>query len=502
MSTTLTDRPRRRLLAGGFASSLALVLAASPASAEPAETAPPEHPATLAPRTDLANGQKRPPQDYDGRTRHTSAAEALLWIPRILLSPLYVVTEYGLRKPLGAVDGAVEKASLIPKAIDFLTFGPNNNAGIVPTAFVDFGFRPSIGVYFFYDDFLAPHNDLRFTISTGGEKYLKAKLADRIPLRVLKNEAGDFDVKTYLQLEVDALERPDFVFFGVGPESRYVDRGRFEERTVGGGARLHSDFWKGSFFESWLTIRGQDFADGDCAGPTLRPATGELACSVYDILRQVEAGRYPLPPGFGGYGSVKGGGRLVLDSRKPRPFKGTGVAVDVRSEVGGAFGGSVGGWLSYAASAAGFVDLTGTRRVLGLTLETRFVDPLRHAFEIPFTELVGAPRTDYVPDDDMMRGFVPGRLLGRSSVSATLDYEWPVWSYFDGTVQLAAGNVFGEHLQDFKPDLTRLSFVAGLTSPSSRDHGFNFLLGFGTKTIHDHATPESVRFYLGGTTGF
>ena len=61
---------------------------------------------------------------------------------------------------------------------------------------------------------------------------------------------------------------------------------------------------------------------------------------------------------------------------------------------------------------------------------------------------------------------------------------------------------FGEQFNDFKFERLRLSFVGGFTSPNTRDHQFNFQLGFGAKTIEQGGGPESLRFLVGGTTGF
>jgi hypothetical protein len=48
---------------------------------------------------------------------------------------LYFTTEFLLRRPLGALITAAERAN-VPKILyDFFTFGPDHTAGIVPTAF-------------------------------------------------------------------------------------------------------------------------------------------------------------------------------------------------------------------------------------------------------------------------------------------------------------------------------------------------------------------------------
>ena len=55
-------------------------------------------------------GPDRPVPDYDGRGEEpTDAGDVLLWVPRILVSPLYLTTEFLLRRPLGFVISEAEE---------------------------------------------------------------------------------------------------------------------------------------------------------------------------------------------------------------------------------------------------------------------------------------------------------------------------------------------------------------------------------------------------------
>lgn len=100
---------------------------------------------TFAPRLASA-GDKRPLPDYDGRGGEpTTAGDVLIWIPRIILAPLYLVSEYVIRWPLGLAIGGAERAGLPQTIYDIFAFGPDHKVGIVPTGYVDFGFRPSVG---------------------------------------------------------------------------------------------------------------------------------------------------------------------------------------------------------------------------------------------------------------------------------------------------------------------------------------------------------------------
>src|SRR5580704_8503419 len=112
---------------------------ASPASA----TVPPP---TAAPVV-LPPSPKRSLPDYGGEPSQTTAGDVALWVPRVIFYPVYLVSEYVIRRPLGAAETAAERANLPNKIYDFFTFGPDHKAGFLPIALVDFGFEPSVGVY-------------------------------------------------------------------------------------------------------------------------------------------------------------------------------------------------------------------------------------------------------------------------------------------------------------------------------------------------------------------
>lgn len=457
--------------------------------------APPSKAPPNPPRTDLGPSDKRPVPDFDGLPDETTVGEDLLWIPRIIFFPAYIVMDGLVRRPLGALTMAVEENEVIPTVTSLFTYG---DFGFVPTAFVDFGFRPSVGVYVFHDNFLAEGNDLRVSLATGGEHYFKAKVADRIPL-------GSRESKRYLQVEIDGLIRPDLLYWGTGSLTRHDDEGEFEIRTVGGGLRFHLPIVnESSFFEAWSLVRRLRFTNeiGELEDKIANEQAGFP--SNYDddsVYQRTLEGRYAAPIGFDGYTPQRNGLRFVVDSREKRPAPGSGVAVDVRAELGTDLEQNQGSWLSYAVSLGGFIDLTGTRRVLGFILDGRFVNGVGQD-DVPFMELVGAKRYDDTPDDDFMRGFVPGRLLGRTGIAATVEYDWPIWAFLDGTMQAQIGNTFDGGNDRFALDRSRLSFVGGIRSPNSRDHAFNLLVGFGTRPISEGGEPESLRFLLGGTTGF
>jgi hypothetical protein len=94
-----------------------------------------------------------------------------------------------------------------------------------------------------------------------------------------------------------------------------------------------------------------------------------------------------------------------------------------------------------------------------------------------------------------MPGYFPGRLLDRSAAIAKLDYRWPVAAWLDGSIQAAVGNVFGAHLNDFRPDMLRFSGAIGLTT--NGDLPIEMLLGFGTEAFAYGGAADSFRIAFG-----
>src|SRR5450755_2979389 len=74
---------------------------------------------------------KRKLPDYGNRgDPSTTVGDVAIWVPRILLSPVYLVTEYGIRWPLGHAIAAAERANVPQTLYDFFFFGPDHRAGV------------------------------------------------------------------------------------------------------------------------------------------------------------------------------------------------------------------------------------------------------------------------------------------------------------------------------------------------------------------------------------
>ena len=83
-----------------------------------------------------------------------------------------------------------------------------------------------------------------------------------------------------------------------------------------------------------------------------------------------------------------------------------------------------------------------------------------------------------------------------------MQYSWPIWIWLDGTMHVAAGNVWGEHLRDLDPKLLRFSTGIGFRTVNTPDHQFEVLIATGTETIEDGLRPNTIRILAGATRGF
>jgi len=205
--------------------------------------------------------------------------------------------------------------------------------------------------------------------------------------------------------------------------------------------------------------------------------------------------RFEEPYGYqSGYTVFYGKALFALDSRNPAPAPGSGVRLELRAEQGSEIEDEPNAYLRYGGALGGFWDLNDRGRVVSLWAGAYFADPLHGS--VPFTELVE------LGGAEAMRGFVPGRLLGRSAAVMTLAYRWPVWVQLAGSIQLCVGNVFGEHLEDFEPRLMRFSGAIGIESAGGRDNAIELLFGLGSETFADGGEITSFRFIFGTHYGF
>jgi len=426
---------------------------------------------------------KDPIPDYKGTGRKPPSPSGWLWIPRVLAAPLYLVSEFGLRQPMGLLIRSAEFGHWPVHLYDFFTFD-EHRAGIIPSFFVDFGTQPSVGFFFFYNDFIANRNDLRVHFGTWGLDWLNAKLIDRYELETDRSWIG---------FEAAFTRRADLSFYGTGPESSKDNVARYDSTRSELAPLFIDRFWRTSVLASRVGVRWVSYGTDTCCGDP-------------SIQERVARGDFPEPDGFGddyfvGFERLN----LTFDSREERPAPGTGFRWELLGEpVFQPRSSSPRGWIRYGTSLGGVVDLTGTQRNLSLMLTAEFADPLVGGV-VPFNEqiILGGgllPAGAFM--GGRMRGFRYGRLTDRSALVAELNYSWPIWVFLDGVLAVDVGNVFGPGLDGFQADLLRMTGVFGMRTNSERDQMFEILFGVGTETFRDGAGIESFRFALGTQRGF
>jgi hypothetical protein len=397
-----------------------------------------------------------------------------LWVPRVILSPLYFASEYVIRRPLALAIPAAERADLPNKIYDFFTFGPEHKAGFAPVGFVEFGFNPSAGIYAFWDDAFFAGNSLRLHAEAWPNDWLAGSLTERIRL----------DERRTLTLRVSGVRRPDNVFYGLGPSAPQSNQSRYGQDRVDVGAVMDWRLWRSSRVQAAMGFRSVSLYHGHF---------GEDP----SVEQEARAGAFTLPYGFDrGYGEEYNRLLFALDTRSSTREPVSGFRIEAQGEQGSDVRGSpASGWIRYGFGAGAFLDLNEYGRVVSLSVTTLFADPLG-SLPIPFTELVS------LGGNGPMRGFYPGRVVDRSAAVATLQYVWPIGVWFDGDIQAAVGNVFGEHLDAVAPGLLRFSGAIGLTTVGLQDAPLELLVGFGTETFDHGAQLDSLRATIGVPRSF
>lgn len=416
--------------------------------------------------------------DYDGRSEPgMSPEDAILWIPRVILWPIYAILDYVVRRPLGFILTTGER-----ERWDALQFPPISETepdwGLVPTIFVDFGFQPSGGLYLWTEDVLVPRNQMRFQIGFGGIDWLRGNVVDRYSF----DERGD----TIFEATLDAWMRPDRLFLGIGGDARSDRVSRYGRRQIDGTLAFRFRPWRSSFLRISTGVSANEFYDGSYV---------DRSDGQVPISEAFAQGWFERPPGWDGYVAYWQRVEGAIDTRQPRPVEGSGVRLEAHLEQGfDAMRVLDRRWLLYGGGVGAFWEVD-AGRTLGLWLVTGFATALGPE-AVPFTEL---------PDlggRGRMTAFRQGWLIGESVIAASLEYRYPIWVSVDGFVNVSAGNAFGPHLQDFDVEKLRMSFALGLRTVGDPDQSFTLQIGVGTDTFSNGTEPAILRVTAGMQEGF
>jgi len=447
---------------------------------------PVAQPSAPQPAAATTEGEREVP-DYDGREDQTSVGDALLWIPRVLFSPFYFLTEFVIRRPLGFVMQRLE-AGRVPEQLGGLArFGEGDRFFLIPTAHFDFLFRPNAGLYFRGEDVFFDGNDLRMQLSVGGREWVSGALEDSVELGGVR-----------LVLRGDVTRRDDGAFWGLGRDLAEEKRARFGWDGVDASIGLRATprpAWRRSEVSVRTGVRWRDFdADASFRGPSLDEAVAQ--------------GTLRAPAGLEGYLVGVTAANVRFDSRRPREGgeHGSGIRLEGDAEIAMDLeeGPAERLWARYGAQLAAYVDLTGAHHVVSLEVDLRLADALAGA--IPFTEMPtiggGISGGSGGQRSGPMQGFPGTFLSGPSAVAATLRYDWPIWTHLDGQLHFAVGNAFDERFDGFALRHLRMSFGLGITAIERENHFFELILAAGTNTFDAGPKVDSFRVAFGGTRAF
>ncbi|HEX8113914.1 MAG TPA: hypothetical protein VF516_39555 [Kofleriaceae bacterium] len=415
---------------------------------------------------------KREVPDYDGRGNPDAEGGSwALWIPRIVLSPLYVANEYVLRRPLGVLIAHAERARWADTVMEIFTFGEGDHNLIVPTALYDFGLLPCVGFYYAGDQMFVADNQLRIHAATWGSRWINATAADRYLL----------DQSDRVQARFEFKRSEDNLFVDLGPDGKHATESRYGLERVEGSAGYRRTLPGASRIDVEAGVHRISFVEGECCGDP-------------SLDTEIAHGQVMEPPGYrtpytAGFGRIA----LTLDSRRERPDPGGGAflhlearpSVDLHDERS---------WLAYSGAAGAAIDLTGHRRTLRASLAASFVDSMTGG-AVPFVEYP-------VLGGDAMAGFITGWMTGPSTAVGEVAYTWPAWLWLDAQTRLAVGNAFGERLDGFAARKLRMSADFGFTTSTAHEQGFELVLGVGTETFEQGAHVTSVRVAVGSRRGF
>ncbi len=442
---------------------------------------PPREP--VLPPVSAEPGEDRPLPNYDGRASEgTNAAQALIWLPRVVFFPVHLVFEYLIRFPLVQGLTKIEEYYVIKRVERIFTWR-DGKSGVYPTFLADFGLRPAVGLTTFHRDLFVRGNTFTAAIGTWGPRWLRISAANET--LVLDEDTGRVELSGFFDT------RPDQPFYGVGPATSKEDEVRFQWSRWQVGGRFLASLGGLSRLQFGTAFRHVDFLDDPIDPP-------------YDPTRM-------SAPGFdaGSYEILESEARLKIDTRDPdTEFKGgTGYLLELFGTFAFDPSSTSRNYVRWGAETAVFYDFTERGHVLALRLSTEIVEETGGT-EVPFTELASLGGLE------SMRGFLPRRFVGDSAVFGTLSYRYPVWSMIDAEVFSSVGNVFDDRLQGFALTRLYLNSGIGLRTNLDRDVALTFMFAVGSNRFDGLPTRpdlaqterdfriESYRVVFGLTQGF
>jgi hypothetical protein len=420
---------------------------------------------TATPRVAHADRVRRDPRrtlpDYDNRPPPPpSAGEVAAWIPRVVFFPLYAVTEYVIRAPLGYVTTQLERAHVIDR-LDRIMH-PLPNLRITPSLVVDLGLVTSGGLHLTWTDAGARHNTVRLIGATGGAHFWRLGATD----------SYEFAPRGFAGISVQYTERADWRFYGLGSNTLRRDEQRFNW--------ARTDI---RFYVDWATLHhvGVSAASGvryDRFGAPSVPLTLQTPVQGYDD-----------------HGTFYTEARMFADTRPMNRPGTTGARIEAAASAAQDTRLGTRQWVGGEVEGSVYVEVKHPGRVLSLRTYAAMVEPLG-SMQVPFVDLVT------LCGFESMQGFYWGRFRGESAALMTLSYRYPIWTYLDGMLFTEVGNTFGRHFEGF--DVRRLYGSAGIgfRTTGDRDLSFHGLIAIGSSRFDEGFEIQSVRLAFGINRGF
>lgn len=444
------------------------------AGAAAAQPASPEAPAGPQPSTEagaaaaqppatgsrLEPDQRKDPGQYRGRPRETTAADVLIWVPRIVFMPVFAVAEFGVRRPIYTAADWTDRNHVADRIDRILN--PTPDLSWAPIVSLDLGDNSSFGAKARWRNALVPGHELKASAEAGPAG----------SWRVTARDLWAFGSHVYTGVRGDFGELPNRPFFGLGPRSRSF-------RTNFSLARNEGFVFEGFQLGNHIRVELAQGYRFERSGPGLDPsidqhfATEEL-------------------PGYGDLHLALATLDYQLDSRRVRE-QNSGVRVVGNVTYGQDIRLAERAFLTVSMDFEAAAEVSSPDRVLVARAYAAEAVALGRE-QVPFTHQPMLGWQNHV-------GFLWGRFRGESAVLAELQYRYPIAYLIDAQWTLSAGNVFGRQLAGLSVDALTGTIGVGLRTRRAGFGPVEMTFALGTTRFDQPFAFDALRVYFGTTEG-
>ena len=424
----------------------------------------PQPPIVVDLPVDLPSGDSSA-STYRGRTNYTTAGDALVWVPRVIFAPWYVVTEYGIRIPFYALTAWLDRHYVFAALSDVLHPVPDIQWS--PAFTIDLGVFAAGGAAVTLSNVLAHGHTINVSAEVGGPAawFLSARDTWRVGPLHLGARGGMFT-------------RSDRLFFGFGPNSG-SEGVNFKQTRFEGFAFANIDVQNHFYLEVAEGFRvDQTSPIGSQFTPQPGYGENDLAMAQADVrLDSRHSSAHTTP---------NGPPHLIHDQN-------TGARLVGNVTYGRDVRDSEQTFVSATADVEVAVDVSPPDRVLSLRGYLMDAVPLGSE-PVPFLEqaMLGW-RNHY--------GFVWGRFRDEAAVMLELRYRYPVAYFVDMHLIASVGNVFARDFSDFNVKKLTSSFGIGLRTRETGMTPIELVVALGSTRFDEQFGIQSGRVYLSVTEG-